>query len=191
MKAIVDAGERELLQRAFEASYAAYAPYSKFYVGAALRSTKGTYVGANVENGSYGLTSCAERNAVFAAVSAEGGPVQIEAVAVYARSPGRRLKTASPCGACRQVLAEFGRRDARDVSRERALLHDDRRRSASGRFRAGLTPAPELGGAQALGELGYGFEQAVDVGPVVVVHHSRPNRSPASRISSTPASSQA
>lgn len=109
MKAIVDAGERELLQRAFEASYAAYAPYSKFYVGAALRSTKGTYVGANVENGSYGLTSCAERNAVFAAVSAEGGPVQIEAVAVYARSPGRRLKTASPCGACRQVLAEFGR----------------------------------------------------------------------------------
>ena len=62
-----------------------------------------------MENGSYGLTSCAERNAVFAAVAAEGGPVRIEAVAVSTRSPGKRVKTASPCGTCRQVLAEFGR----------------------------------------------------------------------------------
>ena len=66
-------------------------------------------MGCNVENASYGLTSCAERNAVFAAIAAEGGKIEIEAVAVYARSPGKKVKTASPCGACRQVLAEFGR----------------------------------------------------------------------------------
>jgi len=108
VKAIGDPGARNLVQRAFEASFSAYAPYSKLRVGAALRTVKGTYIGANVENGSYGLTSCAERNAVFAAVTAEGGPIRIEAVAVYARSPGKRVKTASPCGACRQVLAEFG-----------------------------------------------------------------------------------
>jgi cytidine deaminase len=66
-------------------------------------------VGCNVENASYGLTSCAERNAVFAAIGAEGGKIKIEAVAVYARSSGKLVRTASPCGACRQVLAEFGR----------------------------------------------------------------------------------
>ena len=106
--AITDPSERELVRRAFEASFKAYAPNSKFHVGAAVRTAKGTYVGCNVENGSYGLTSCAERNAVFAAVTSEGGKIQIEAVAVYARSPGKKVRTASPCGACRQVLAEFG-----------------------------------------------------------------------------------
>ncbi|MGA3215600.1 MAG: cytidine deaminase [Acidimicrobiales bacterium] len=109
VSAITDPRERELAQRAFEVSFKAYAPSSKFHVGAAVRTTRGTYLGCNVENGSYGLTSCAERNAVFAAVTAEGGKVQIEAVAVYARAPGKKVKTASPCGACRQVLAEFGR----------------------------------------------------------------------------------
>jgi cytidine deaminase len=107
--AIGDPRQQELARLAYEVSLKAYAPYSKFHVGAAVRTTKGTYLGCNVENGSYGLTSCAERNAVFAAVSAEGGRIQIEAVAVYARSPGKKVKTASPCGACRQVLAEFGR----------------------------------------------------------------------------------
>ena len=107
--AITDPSERELVQRAFEVSFKAYAPSSKFHVGAAVRTTKGTYVGCNVENGSYGLTSCAERNSVFAAITSEGGKTRIEAVAVYARSPGKKVKTASPCGACRQVLAEFGR----------------------------------------------------------------------------------
>ena len=106
---VTDPSERELVQRAFEVSFKAYAPSSKFHVGAAVRTTKGIYLGCNVENGSYGLTSCAERNAVFAAVTTEGGKVQIQAVAVYARSPGKRVRTASPCGACRQVLAEFGR----------------------------------------------------------------------------------
>jgi cytidine deaminase len=107
--AIADPKERQLVQLAYEISLKAYAPYSQFQVGAALRTTVGTYTGCNVENGSYGLTSCAERNAVFAAVGAEGGRIRIEAVGVYARSPCRKVKTASPCGACRQVLAEFGR----------------------------------------------------------------------------------
>jgi cytidine deaminase len=107
--ALTDKDERALVELAYEVSLKAYAPYSKFQVGAAVRTTKGTYVGCNVENGSFGLTSCAERNAVFAAVTAEGGKIKIEAVAVYALSPGHKVKTASPCGACRQVLAEFGR----------------------------------------------------------------------------------
>jgi cytidine deaminase len=107
--AITDPSERELVELAFEACAKAYAPYSKFQVGAAIRTTRGTYTGTNVENGSYGLTSCAERNAVFAAVTAEGGKIRLEAVAVYALLPGGNVRTASPCGACRQVLAEFGR----------------------------------------------------------------------------------
>ena len=109
LRTIPDPRVRELVARAFEASFKAYAPSSKFCVGAAVRTPKGTYVGCNVENGSYGLTSCAERNAVFTAIGVEGGKIEIEAVAVYARSPGKKVKTASPCGACRQVLAEFGR----------------------------------------------------------------------------------
>jgi cytidine deaminase len=109
LSSITDPHERELVELAYEACTKAYAPYSKFQVGAAITTTRGTYTGANVENGSYGLTCCAERNAVFAAVSCEGGKIELKAVAVYALSPDRKVKTASPCGACRQVLAEFGR----------------------------------------------------------------------------------
>jgi cytidine deaminase len=80
----------------------AHAPYSKFRVGAAVVDEKGRlHVGCNVENASYGLTVCAERNAVAAAVASGARRVIAVAVASGARPP------ASPCGACRQVLAEF------------------------------------------------------------------------------------
>jgi cytidine deaminase len=93
--------ELELLRHAVEASRHAYAPYSKFAVGAALRCEGGEIrLGVNVENASYGLTSCAERNAVFAA--AGDGHRRFEAIAVHADAA-----SGPPCGACRQVLAEF------------------------------------------------------------------------------------
>lgn len=93
---------KELLECAGAARLRAYAPYSKFAVGAALLSKSGgVFTGCNVENISFGLTCCAERNAVFAAVAA--GEREFAAIAVVADS-----KTpVTPCGACRQVLAEF------------------------------------------------------------------------------------
>lgn len=89
-----------LLGAALRARAQAYAPYSKFAVGAALLTESGeTFTGCNVENASFGLTICAERAAVFAAVAAGQRHFQLLAVAA---SGG-----AAPCGACRQVLAEF------------------------------------------------------------------------------------
>jgi homotetrameric cytidine deaminase len=94
----------DLYENARQAARNSYSPYSRFRVGAALRLTNGEIVtGTNVENVSYGLTICAERSAVTAAVAQFGPEIRIEAVAVAnlneAASP--------PCGACRQVLAEF------------------------------------------------------------------------------------
>jgi cytidine deaminase len=91
-----------LLARAVEARRGAYAPYSGFTVGAALVDTDGTvWTGANVENASYGLSMCAERTAVFHAVTS--GAREFSAIAVAGPDGVRTL----PCGACRQVLAEF------------------------------------------------------------------------------------
>jgi cytidine deaminase len=83
----------------------AYAPYSKFHVGAAILTESGNvYTGCNVENASYGLTNCAERTAIFSAVAAEGPAMKLKAVAVL----NSQTMACSPCGACRQVIFEFG-----------------------------------------------------------------------------------
>jgi homotetrameric cytidine deaminase len=93
-----------LLEQAREAAQNSYSPYSGFRVGAALRLTNGEIVtGANVENISYGLTICAERSALVSAVSRFGPKIRIEAVAVANLND----KASPPCGACRQMLAEF------------------------------------------------------------------------------------
>jgi cytidine deaminase len=95
------AQEEELAARAGQARRWAYAPYSNYLVGAALLTASGkVYDGVNVENASYGMTICAERTAVVKAVSE--GEREITAIAVSSEGGG------SPCGACRQVLAEFG-----------------------------------------------------------------------------------
>jgi homotetrameric cytidine deaminase len=96
----------EALQAAAEAVLGqAYAPYSRFRVGAAVRTASGrVHAGCNVENVSYGLTICAERSAIARAVAEEGPEVRIVAVAVVHDG----LEPCAPCGACRQVIAEFG-----------------------------------------------------------------------------------
>jgi cytidine deaminase len=97
-------GTDELVRLALEARRFAYAPYSRFEVGAALRTADGrVFSGANVENASYGLAVCAERSAVVAAVNA-GARELAELVVATATSP-----PTAPCGMCRQTLAEFAR----------------------------------------------------------------------------------
>jgi cytidine deaminase len=91
----------DLVARAIAAQARAYAPYSKFSVGAAIRISGQVFEGANVENASYGLAICAERTAIFHAVTS--GARELEAVAVSTNSS----PPSSPCGACRQVLLEF------------------------------------------------------------------------------------
>ena len=95
---------KELFEKALEASKASYSPYSKFPVGAAILFSDGRIsAGCNVENRSYGLTNCAERTAVFKAVSE--GSKRIAAVAICAPKADYPV---GPCGACRQGLTEFG-----------------------------------------------------------------------------------
>lgn len=93
-----------LLHDAHKAKENAYCRYSGFQVGAALLAKDGTVItGCNVENASYGLTMCAERSAIFKAVSMGYKPGDFEAIAIAASGPNF-----SPCGACREVINEFG-----------------------------------------------------------------------------------
>ncbi len=97
---------QELIKKAKEAKEKAYAPYSGFKVGAAVEAESGIiYTGCNVENSSFGLSMCAERIAIFKAVSE--GERKFKKIAVVANTKG----PVSPCGACRQVMSEFGNFD--------------------------------------------------------------------------------
>lgn len=95
----------KLIQAARRAMKNAYARYSHFRVGAALLTSKGrVFVGCNVENASYGVTNCAERTAIFSAIAQAGPKLEIRAIAVV----NDQDAPCSPCGACRQVIYEFG-----------------------------------------------------------------------------------
>lgn len=112
---------RDILERAFSAMDNAYAPYSNYQVGACVKTKDGKYfIGANVENASYGLTNCAERNAIFQVYSQGYRKEDVEAIAIV--SSGKTLAT--PCGACRQVLVELLNRDTPIVlsNREREMV---------------------------------------------------------------------
>lgn len=94
-----------MVEAARAAARHAYAPYSHFKVGAAVLTAKNEiFSGCNVENASYGLTNCAERTAVFSAVAQSGPDLLIKAIAVA----NDQAVPCSPCGACRQVIYEFG-----------------------------------------------------------------------------------
>ena len=127
--------QTELLRRAIEARGNAYAPYSKYTVGAAVQAESGKiYTGCNVENASYGLTCCAERNAIFSAVCS--GERKLLAIAITGPEGG---EMATPCGACRQVMAEFA--DSPDmpviVSEDGRSIEDDGAEAQFGLYRLG------------------------------------------------------
>ena len=99
---MMDALEKELWQAAVKVRQNAYTPYSHFKVGAAVLAASGKiYTGCNIENASYGLTCCAERNAIFAAACAGERELKLLCVTAEGELP------VAPCGACRQVIAEF------------------------------------------------------------------------------------
>lgn len=109
--------DRELFALAAKARERAYSPYSHYTVGAALLGKSGrVYLGVNVENASFGATNCAERTAVFSAVAA--GEREFDAIAVAGGRAGEQNGNCTPCGICRQVLAEFCKPDFKVV------LHD-------------------------------------------------------------------
>ena len=106
---VADPGLNTLIEQAYHAAEHAYAPYSHFRVGAAIRLQNGAIVtGANVENVSFGLTICAERSALVRAVAEHGPKIRITAVAVV----NLNAAASPPCGACRQMLSEFALPDA-------------------------------------------------------------------------------
>ena len=106
--------DRELIQCAIEARKMSYSPYSNFRVGAALVGKSGKiYTGCNVENAGYSPTNCAERTAIFKAVSE--GEREFTAIAIVGGKGEDLAQLCAPCGVCRQVLAEFCDKDFRIV----------------------------------------------------------------------------
>jgi cytidine deaminase len=104
-KPVTPALRKKLEQAAIKVMKNAYAQYSNFRVGAAILLSNGKiFSGCNVENASYSMTNCAERTAIFAAVAALGPKIEVRAVAVT----NDQGVACSPCGACRQVIYEFG-----------------------------------------------------------------------------------
>lgn len=102
--------DKDLLLKALEASKNAYCPFSGYHVGCALETEKGNFfTGCNVENDSYGLTVCSERNALPTAVAQEGPAMKLKRLAaIVINREGEIAKDGSPCGACRQFMAQFG-----------------------------------------------------------------------------------
>ena len=106
--------DKALMELAVEARKASYSPYSGFRVGAALLGKSGkVYLGCNVENAAYTPTNCAERTAVFKAVSE--GEREFDAIAIVGGKGEELAELCAPCGVCRQVLAEFCDKDFRVV----------------------------------------------------------------------------
>ena len=106
--------DKELMELAVEGRKASYSPYSNFRVGAALLGKSGkVYLGCNVENAAYTPTNCAERTAVFKAVSE--GERKFEAIAIVGGKGEELAEFCAPCGVCRQVLAEFCDKDFRII----------------------------------------------------------------------------
>jgi cytidine deaminase len=106
----LSAYDLELYRQALATVEQAYAPYSHFRVGCALTSeTEHTYRGVNIEIISFPIGVCAERNAIGAAITSLGPRMRIKAIAVAARDAGGAEAPCSPCGGCRQAIAEFGR----------------------------------------------------------------------------------
>jgi cytidine deaminase len=113
--------DKHLLSKAREIALNAYAPYSNFFVGAAalFAESDDIYCGTNVENVSFGLTICAERAAIFAGIAA--GNRQLKKIAIFCTKSSGAEVCATPCGACRQVIGEFGK------PHTEVLLSDGRR----------------------------------------------------------------
>lgn len=106
--------DRELIEKAIEARKFAYAPYSNHKVGAALVGKSGKiYLGCNVESAAYSPTNCAERTAIFKAVSE--GELEFTAIAIVGGMGESLSELCAPCGVCRQVLAEFCDKDFKIV----------------------------------------------------------------------------
>ena len=115
--------EKELIKAAITAAQNSYSPYSNFKVGAALLTDDGkVYLGCNIENAAYGPSNCAERTAIFKAVSE--GHKKFKAIAIVGGLNGNFEKFATPCGICRQVMSEFCDKDFKIIVGNKNLEYE-------------------------------------------------------------------